>query len=282
MKLILKSKDSVTSVLLFIFNNYLCKYEKDYIELQHLIKIMKVFNKNESTTRMAISRAVKNGILINEKKEDKVFYRISDEGRNYIQIWNKNIEGFWTRYKYREAEWNDKWCFVIINITKEINNLKREISEKFMQLGLIQYNTNMWISPYYQKETIKEIVDEYNLFENITEFYGEITVHKDMDTFLRNTFSLEKLRGEYLHFIKSHSDELKKIQKLKESYFNYDGQALASLYELGYDFYNIASNDAVLPKKIIDPWEGDEAAFIMNELRNILLKYVYEYFEKLD
>lgn len=282
MKLILKSKDSVTSVLLFIFNNYLCKYEKDYIELQHLIKIMKVFNKNESTTRMAISRAVKNGILINEKKEDKVFYRISDEGRNYIQIWNKNIEGFWTRYKYRQDEWNDKWCFVIINITKEINNLKREISEKFMQLGLIQYNTNMWISPYYQKETIKEIVDEYNLFENITEFYGEITVHKDMDTFLRNTFSLEKLRGEYLHFIKSHSDELKKIQKLKESYFNYDGQALAILYELGYDFYNIASNDAVLPKKIIDPWEGDEAAFIMNELRNILLKYVYEYFEKLD
>jgi phenylacetic acid degradation operon negative regulatory protein len=62
MKLILRKKDSSTSILLFIFNNYMAQTTKNYMSLSSLLEIMQVFGKNETTTRMSLSRAAKKGL----------------------------------------------------------------------------------------------------------------------------------------------------------------------------------------------------------------------------
>lgn len=282
MKLILRKKDGTTSILLFIFNNYINKYNEDYIEIGKVLELMKGFNKNETATRMALSRAVKNGVLLNKKNNNNTVYEITPQGKEFLNAWNRSSEGFWKRYKYRNIKWNNKWYCISIEQSKKDGDSKTKIINEISEIGMINYNTGMWISPFYKKEEMDKILEKYNLLEDSVQFYGELIIHNNINEFIQKNYNTEVLKEKYLKFITKYNNEYLQLQKLKEKYFSYDGQCLYILYELGYDFYEIASNDKILPKELLKEYEGDQAIHLMKDFRNLLLKYVYEYFKNLQ
>jgi DNA-binding transcriptional regulator PaaX len=104
-----------------------------------------------------------------------------------------------------------------------------------------------------------------------------------MDEFLDDVYSIKKLKLLYQDFIDVYNNKLTKVKQIyKEQSFVNNGLALPILHKLGWNFFNIASDDVVLPRQILPEWEGDKAALVMTELREILLEAVYKYLEKFD
>lgn len=283
MKVILRKKDSSTSILLFIFNNYMAKTTKDYMTLSSLLEIMKVFGKNETTTRMSLSRATKGGLLTNIKRDKVVTYVLTTEGKKFIELWNEGAMNLSERYEFRNAEWDNKWYFLNIGFKKDTNNSNAEFIDKLQQYGFAQINSNTWLTPYHQYEKVWKLIEAHNLSDGIIETYGKMTIHNDMNAFLDKVFRIKKLKALYDQFINIYSDKLVEIKQIyKDSNFVNDGLALPILHELGTHYFNIASDDAVLPKQILPEWQGDKAKLIMNNIREMLLEATYEYFNKFD
>lgn len=281
MNLILRKKDSTTSLLLFIFNNYMAKTTKDYIKLSSLLEIMKVFGKNETAIRMSLSRAMKAGMLTNSKQDNEVYYTLTYEGKMAIRLWNEGVIHFWKRYKFRYSGWGKKWYFINVDFTDGRKDKRVEFSEKLKGYGFAQIDTNAWLSPYHQHEEVGELIRYYGFEDRVVEICGKMKINKDMNRFLNEVYGIEKLKAKYNGFIDTYERKLPGISKAYEDKdFINNGSALPILHELGWRFFGIASEDAVLPNEVLPEWEGDKAASIMKELRKMLLEAAYKYLEK--
>ena len=283
MNLILRKNDSTTSLLLFIYNNFMDKTTKDYIKLSDLLEIMKVFGKNETAIRMSLSRAAKAGVLTNSKQDNEVYYTLTHEGKKAITLWNEGVIHFWNRYRLRNSDWDKSWYFINVDFTESKKSIKSEFLDKLEQFGFAQINIKTWISPYHQYEEVLALIKEYDLDDGVVEIYGEMKIHKDIKRFLDEVYGIGKLKTKYREFIDTYETRLAEISKVyKDEDFINNGQALPMLHELGWCFFGIASEDAVLPKEVLPVWEGDKAACVMRELRKMLLEAAYKYLEKFE
>ncbi|HOM43465.1 MAG TPA: PaaX family transcriptional regulator C-terminal domain-containing protein [Bacillota bacterium] len=282
MKLILRKNDSATSLLLFIYNNYYSKTSKDDLKLSSLLAILKAFDKNETAIRMSLSRAVKSGFLINSKVAGEVVYTLSPMGKQAIKLWNQGVISYWKRYRLRRQPWDGKWHIINIEFSDD-KKQRQEIIDKLEQYGFVLINANTWISPYYQKDEVDELIKEYNLEKRIVEIHGEIKLRREIDGFIESIYCLDGLGKKYGEFVSTYAEKLQQIKEVyKDSRFIDSGKALPLLHELGWHFFNIASDDAVLPMQLRSHWEGDEAADLMSELREMLMEASMKFFEKLE
>lgn len=283
MRLIVKKRDGLTSLLLFVYNSYLFTNSKTGIKLSDLLEIMKVFGKNETATRMSLSRAVKVGLLINCVQNNEVIYELTLEGKNYIDLWNDEVNRFWKRYQYRESSFDNNWYYISILSRQKSNESKADFIESLRQYGFAQLNANTYVSPYHQHPDVLELIGKYDLTDGIVELYGEMKIHKDNDIFFNEIFSINTLSEQYQQFIDKYKNKLIEIREAcKLRGFADDGLALPLLNELGWDFFSIATLDAVLPKQVLQKWQGDEAVQIMKELRTILFDATCKYLKKFD
>lgn len=281
MKLILRKNDSATSLLLFVYNNYMTRTTKDSIKLSSLLEILKVFGKNETAIRMSLSRAVKAGLLTSVKNDSDVSYRLTPEGKESILQWNKGMLQFFKRYQLRHAQWDNQWYFVQVELLDEEKETKEAFIDGLGQYGFARFSNNAWLTPYHQYEEFQNLIEKYHLADKTMEIYGEMKIGKEMDRFLDEVYGIDKLKAAYQGFINDYGARRGEISQLcKEKNFVENGSALPMLHELGFSFFDIASADAALPKQILPQWAGDEAVSIMHELRGQLLEATYGYLEK--
>lgn len=282
MKLILRKNDSATSLLLFIYNNYYSKTSKDSLKLSSLLNILKVFDKNETAIRMSLSRAVKSDFLTKSKEKGEVIYTLSHIGKQTIEFWNEGMMNLWKRFSLRYQPWDGQWYVINIEFSDD-RKQRMEIADKLQQLGFALINTNTWICPYYQKDEINEVINKCNLKTGIIEIVGDMNIRKDINEFLEEVYHFDALKEKYKEFISTYETKLLQIKEVcNEERFINSGQALPLLHELGWQFFSIASDDVVLPKQLFPYWEGDEAASIMKEFRELLLEASWEFLDKFE
>lgn len=272
MKIILRKRDSVVSIVLFLFNIFGEYTGKHSIKLEHLIKSMGHFDKNETAARMGLSRMVKAGILINRKAGNEVYYSLTDSGLQNIKAWNLGIARFLHRYALRKALWDGKWhLLTLLKNTRSGEELLFN-SDNFLEIGLRQLNRDLWISPYYYEE-ISNLLDgklEY------LEFAGEVAVNRASQDLLVSIFEISEVRKQYEQFL-----ALCQKIRIDLAAISDPGEHLPLLFNLGWNFYDIAVNDPALPESLLKNWIGDQAASEMQSLRKLLYDKAAEYFSGL-
>jgi len=282
-KVILRKNDSATSLLLFIYNNYWVHFNKDTIKLSSLIQLMKVFGKSETATRMALSRTVKAGILINKNDACEVNYTLDTSGKEAINTWNEEMQQFWKRYNLRNKLWDKKWYLVNLEFGEVNKENRSTILEKLRQNGFGILSTNTWISPYYQSNKVQTILAESSINTRAVEMYGDMTIYEDIASFVDKVFHLKELEKPYANFINIFSEKFEETEKLsREKWFVEGGHSLPLLHALGWEFLSIAIDDATLPKALYPAGDGDTAAQLMIEFRRILLEATIKYLGKFD
>lgn len=283
MKVAFRKSDSAASLLLFVYNNLLTYYEKDVLKLSSLLDIMKPFGKSETALRMSLSRTVKAGLLENKSDEGEVYYGLTQEGKGAIDFWNKRSGLIWERYRLRNTPWDSKWHMLYFEIGEEQKGNKAIIVERLSQLGFRALGPGTWISPYVQPGKVADIVKDYSLDSEIVEMFGQIAFHQTTEIFLERVFNLQHLEQPYNDFVRTFREKLSQIKSANKTEQNVNkGQALPLLHALGWQYFNIAAQDAMLPKEIYPEWIGDEAARLMIEYREILINMVLEYLAKFD
>ena len=279
----LRKVDSTTSLLLFVYNNYVTEFNKDTLKLSSLLEIMETFGKSESATRMALSRTVKSGILVNQNKGNEVSYRLAPNGKNAINIWNNQISRFWQRYARRHQPWDQRWHLFNLNLTEDKKEFRSNIFERLKEIGFRLLATNTWISPYAQPKEIAELLTEFEIGLCTIEMHGEMIVHQATEPFVESVFQLKKLEEPYGRFVETFKKQFAETTKIcEEEKFLSEGKALPLMQALGWEFFFIAAEDPVLPIFLQPRWAGDEAAQLMRDYRAILLRAVRKYLEKFE
>jgi len=279
----IRKVDSITSLLLFIYNNYLTEYGKDSLKLASLLELMRAFGKTESATRMSLSRTVKAGILVNQNVRNDVYYSLAPGGKNAVNIWNSDIRRFWKRYSLRHQPWDQNWHLVNLNFNEANKESRNDVSDRLKQLGFGLLSANTWITPYYQPDEILELLKEFNISQSTVEMYGKITAHQELEAFVESIFHLKKLEEPYQNFVREFKPKFEETKKIcQEESFIKEGRALPLMHALGWEFFFIAAEDAALPVSLRPFWAGDEAARLMRDYRNILLDAVIKYLGRFE
>lgn len=283
MNLIFRKSDSATSLLMFVYNNYLALTHKDSIKLTSLLGYLQAFGKNESAVRMALSRAVKAGLLLNNKQDGEVFYSLSDEGKQAIQLWNEGVMQFWKRYRLRNEPWNGKWYFVHLHHASGEIDGYAEFTDKMEQLGFSVLHSNTWVSPYRNEEEVHRLIERFGIRDHLVEIDGEMTIHQELPQFLDDQFNIGHLRSLYRSYMDTFRPKFADFQKqIQDERFIENGHSLPLLNELGWNFFRIASGDIVLPRQLLGQWEQDEAVMLFKQFREALLPHIYDFLKKYE
>ncbi len=265
MKITLRKKDSVVSIVLFIFN-IVGELKNEYtINLQKILEYLQYFGKSEASIRTGLSRMVNSGILTRERKNNETVYGLSEEGLNNINLWNKSISRFFNRYNNRFEDWDKKWKLLeIIDFNKsEFKN--QFVLDEFKETGLREINNN-WITPYSLDDDVILMLKDRS-FKHLI-FSVTVEEGMDIDTILKDFFQLDALKIQYSEFI----SKIKKKNELKKE--KKGGELLPILFEIGWDFYDIVTEDPALPVDLLGEWEGDKAVENMKNFRTELLKEI--------
>lgn len=273
MKIILRKRDSVVSIVLFLFNIFGEHTGQNAIKLDHLIKSMSYFDKNETATRMGLSRMVKSGILVNEKESNDVYYRLTDDGIQNLNAWNLGVARFRNRYALRNKPWDGRWYLLALLKNKGSYDESMSFSNEILELGLRQLNRDLWISPYRFHEEIRSLLDNKQEYLEIT---GEVISRNNKLDIIEGIFLINEVRTQYEEFLILTAETRKELVNLPDL-----GGNLPLLFHLGWNFYDIAVNDPALPKDLLSDWIGDKAVSEMQELRNLLYKKTTEFFDSL-
>lgn len=273
MKIVLRKEDSSTSSLLFVYNTVYLRAQKESFHLSSLLEIMGRFNKAETATRMALSRACKTGILETSKSGKEVVYSLTPSALQFIQSWNADAQSCWKRFALRNMPWEGKWHFIHIALNDP--EKKDDLSEKLQQTGYIQINVQTWLSPYYQPEAVNSILNEIEVEAYTISVYGEFEASIAMDSFMEKTFGLSRLREQYADFINTYQPLLARL--IEDPSATTEGKALPILHKLGFAYFAIATGDPMLPRMLLPEWPGDQAAALMRDLRKVLENAAWEY-----
>ncbi len=275
MKIVLRKKDSVTSIVLFLFNIY-GQYTGQYsIGLNKLIRFMQQFEKNETSTRMGLSRMVKAGILSNQRRGTEVYYHLTEYGLENVKIWNEGIGRFFARFNKRHNAWDQKWYLAALMNFHKSDRENQLIVDELMELGLREIEKNVWLSPYRVSGEMADLSKE-NEFEYIELWGGNIFYNFTADQLLKDIFKIGPVKKSYLKLLGLIEDIKSETAGLKGD----GGYCLPLLFKLGWNFYDTAVSDPVLPVELIPDWEGDLAAREFTNLRKHLYDRVTAYFGK--
>jgi len=276
MYLSLKKKDSVTSILLFIFNVFLVEQGIYAIPLKKIFRILEPFHKNESAIRMGLSRGVQNGMLVSQKQGNEVYYLITDEAARGVKYWQETLASFNSKVSLQLSGWNGEWSLLYVDFSGAKGSFGGFV-DSIRKFGFGSMGNNLWVSPYDFTGEIEVLAQKHRL-EKYYQFRGKVAGNSMPEAVVSNVWPIKDLAERYSGFIKTIKEAAGKLD-----IDSYDGGGgLPFLHTHGQDFFEIIQDDPQLPIKILPPdWPGLQAAKLFLEIRGRVLPKASNYISRL-
>jgi phenylacetic acid degradation operon negative regulatory protein len=212
---------------------------------------------------MGLSRGVQNGLLINIKKENEVYYRLTEPAVQSFQYWWNTIRTFQQRAALQQEEWSGKWNVVYFPAA-----VADELALALRQLGYGTAEKHMWISPYDFSGQVSALAAEKGLAASLYLFLGELTGSRKAAEIVSEMWPAEELNKKYKNFIAGLTHAFREL----DTELYQGGAALPFLHKCGLQIFEIMQDDPQLPLQLLPPdWFGLQAVRLFMETRKQLL-----------
>jgi len=117
------------------------------VPLKKIFRLLEPFQKSETSIRMGLSRGVQNGLFVNEKQGQEVYYRLTDKAVQSFEYWQKTLARFQKRINMQYANWDGVWSIVLLDLpsrNKPADSLE-QFTQSLEQLGYGSLNKGQWI-----------------------------------------------------------------------------------------------------------------------------------------
>jgi len=225
---------------------------------------------------MGLSRGVQNGLFINEKQGQEVYYRLTVEALHSFKYWQQTLARFQDRIKMQHTSWNGHWSVLLLDLTPRNNHTEniQQFTDALERLGYGSLNKGQWISPYDYSGAVIDLADKYGLKKEVTIFYGNLQNHESKIIALKVWPVLE--------LAKSYTKYLDRMGKEKDALLARPGagQIMPFLYLYGSELFEIIQDDSQLPLELLpDGWPGPKAAHNFWEIRERVLPDVNNFID---
>lgn len=262
MNLLIKRNDSVTSILLFIFNVFLSRQGINEVSIKKILRLFEPFDKSETSVRMGLSRGMQKGLVTSQKKNNEVYYRVTEEAVKWFSHWWHIMQRFEERNVLQQQDWNGTWSIVYSS-----GNCDQTV-QALNDNGYGTLGKHLFISPYNFNDKIALIAGQCNKDQSIVIFRSADINNKSSEEIIAKAWKIKELTSRYKKFIA----ELNEISEKFSDDNGNCGHELPILHSLGLKLFDIMQLDPQLPVQLLPPdWPGSLAFTRFNLLRQRLL-----------
>lgn len=130
--------------------------------LPGMAPILKMVNaatsRERERTRRAVHRLERKGALVRERRRDGEYFSVSKKGEKRLKDYlldDLTIP--------EVKRWDGVWRVVSFDIPEKKGNIRREVSFKIKDMGMIAVHNSVFISPYPCKNELDFLLDFYSV-----------------------------------------------------------------------------------------------------------------------
>jgi len=188
---------SATSLLRTIIGLYLRELG-GWISIAQLVALLELLDIPASSTRMAVTRLKKKGVLAAQDVDGTAGYRIADDALTMLERGDRRI------FTPRRMSDTDGWLLVSFSIAETERDRRHQLRKRLSGIGCGTVSPALWIAPAYLEDEIEGILDSLGLRGSATLFASagartpaEVATWWDLDELatLHGDFIAEVTRG---------------------------------------------------------------------------------------
>jgi len=264
----IKRKDSVSSILMFIFNIFLSAQNITSVPLKKIFPILSPFAKSETAIRMGLSRAVQNGLLSNRRHNGEVYYDLTASGQQALEEWRETLTAYHNNIDRQLADWNGQWTIIISN------NYSTGHDEWLAQSGGLARNhyghwgKNIWLSPYPVNFILRDTPSPLLIMEAHP---VQTLSNQELAAMVWPVTDLADQYQIYLQTLEQAAADL--LADLPTAF-----TALPFLHTYGSQLFSLIQQDSQLPIEVLpENWGGIKAYQTFQSIRQKVLPVASEY-----
>lgn len=163
-----------------------------------LVMLLAEFGVSDAAARAALSRLVRNGLLITSKEGRRTFHRLSDRAAAILDDGARRIFSF----GLSTSDWDGMWSVVAFSIPEHSRASRHLLREQLRWLGFAPLYDGVWVSPRDHAAQATRQLAELGI--DTATVFRATTVPGTPDGGLpQGAWDLDVLRAEYDSFISS-------------------------------------------------------------------------------
>ncbi|MFD2131578.1 phenylacetic acid degradation operon negative regulatory protein PaaX [Pseudogracilibacillus auburnensis] len=266
---------STRSMIFTIYGDYIRHYG-NVIWIGSLIKLLEAFGHNEQAVRAAVSRMSKQGWLKSEKRGNKSYYFLTEQGVARMKEASKRI------YKEPTPPWEGKWWILVYTIPEEKRHLRDKLREELVWSGFGLLSNSCWITPNDLEDEMTRMIKKYEIEDYVSYFQATYKGMQTNEELVKKCWDLDEINERYAQFIEQYSQKYvidkSKINKNEIS----DSSCFVKSAWLVHQYRKFLFIDPSLPDELLpEKWLGDSATSLFKDYNNILSKPAKRFFESI-
>lgn len=218
------------------------------VDSARLISWTQLFDIEASTTRVAMGRLIREGLL---RQHRRGVYSVGPKAQDQVRVARS-----WVSFQSRVIDWCDEWWVINVADLGRANKTQLRLRERALQrLGFAQHPSSLWCRPAnlsFNDRALHARLVELGVEPRCQLMRVSQWVPETVDS-LKRLWSVDTLVDQYQHFCHALTASQSKLHSYSES------QAARETFILGDAVIKLINNDPMLP----EPWlQGHRAALI--------------------
>ncbi|WP_099302306.1 phenylacetic acid degradation operon negative regulatory protein PaaX [Bacillus sp. Marseille-P3800] len=260
------------SMIFTIYGDYIRHYGSK-IWIGSLIKLLKEFGHNEQAVRVAVSRMVKQGWLLSERKGTKSFYSLTARGVARMDEAGDRI------FKFEDHAWDGKWRMLLYKIPEDQRQIRDELRKELLWSGFGSFSASCWISPNPLEKRVQALIDKYDIKEYV-DFFEAVYKSEDNLNLVEKSWQLTEIEQKYEAFVAQYSRSFIAHQAAIKQNVLSDADCFVVRTNLVHEYRKFLFIDPGLPKDLLPPnWNGREAKLLFGQYYRLLAEPASRFFE---
>ncbi|QGQ46349.1 PaaX family transcriptional regulator C-terminal domain-containing protein [Metabacillus sediminilitoris] len=261
------------SLMYTLYGEYI-QYYGGEIWVGSLIQIMNKFGVSESSVRGAIFRMVQKNLMQVRKIGNKSYYSVSEQGKRKVD------EGVKRVYTTQSQTWDGMWRVLTYSFPEEKRELRNEIRNELNWTGFGVISNSTWVSPNPLEEQVLEMIETYQIEDNIFLFSAASIVSHDNQSIIKKGWDLDRISNEYNIFIEKYTP---KFEELREKALNNtltDDECFIERTNLVHQYRKFLFQDPGFPRDLLPPqWAGTKARELFWNIHQLISIPAVRFFE---
>lgn len=145
--------------------------------------LRKIFDRSRNARDVAVSKLVRDGMLVRERRNGMNLLRISAKGQQYLNDKRRQYS------LVRPKRWDHKWRVVIFDIKEPRRPIRDALRRELRAVGFEKVQDSVWAYPYPCEDFVALLKADFRIGKDVLYMVAE---ELEYDFQLRKTFDLPK------------------------------------------------------------------------------------------
>lgn len=234
-----------------------------------LLSLLELLGVGERAARSTLSRMVRKRWLNTKREGRHSLYTLTLKGRRLL------TEGGQRIFEPRKRDWDGRWHLVVYSLPESKRKLRDEMRKRLTWLGFGRAAPGSWISAHDRQAEIEDLLADLDIHDYV-HYFSEVRLAIGSDQeIVEECWDLKTLNRRYARFIAKWGPE---YEKLSKGECLSPAQCFVQRFWITDEHSEFPRLDPNLPDALLpEDWQGDKAARIFNEYRNLLSERANEF-----